>query len=33
MTLVLVVVIVAAIWLIGFVVGSGERGRWYGRVR
>jgi len=26
-------VIVAAIGLIGFVVGSGERGRWYGRVR
>ncbi len=25
-------VIVAAIWLIGFVLGSGERGRWHGRV-
>jgi len=26
-------VIVAAISLIGFVLGSGERGRWYGRAR
>ena len=25
--------IVAAIWLIGFLVGSSERGRWYGRTR